>query len=99
SPPAIKEVLYFAERLEEARMPRGALVVNRFHLPPPFATEGVGEADARRAIDERGLSLEEDAAERLVQAHGDAVKLASLDASHVELLAGASTGTPIVRVA
>ena len=35
SPPAIKEVLFFAERLAEANMPRGALVVNRFHLLHP----------------------------------------------------------------
>src|SRR5436190_10757832 len=41
SPPSIQEVLYFAERLTEASMPRGAFVVNRFHLPPPHAKEGV----------------------------------------------------------
>src|SRR5688572_1642663 len=61
SPPAIKEVLYFAERLEEARMPRGALVVNRFHLPPARASEGITEADAAAGIAARSLALEEDA--------------------------------------
>jgi anion-transporting ArsA/GET3 family ATPase len=95
SPPAIKEVLYFAERLEEAQMPRGALVVNRFHLPPPFP---VGVEDAAAGIRERGLSLEEDAPDRLVRAHEDAAKLAALDASHVRAL-GATTGMPIARVA
>lgn len=99
SPPAIKEVLYFAERLEQAKMPRGALVVNRFHLPPPFASEGVSEADAARGIAERGISLEEDAPARLAQAHADAVKLALLDAGHVRSLEVGTGGLPIVRVA
>ena len=97
SPPAIKEVLYFAERLEEAKMPRGALVVNRFHLPPARAMEGVTEADAAAGIAARGLLLEEDAPSRIVQAHLDSVKLAMLDAAHVRALASASM--PIVRVA
>jgi anion-transporting ArsA/GET3 family ATPase len=103
SPPAIKEVLYFAERLAEAKMPRGALVVNRFHLPPPYADSSaavrVTEEEAAKGIAERGLSLEEDAPERIVRAHADAVKLASLDASHVVALGGSTSGTPIVRVA
>ncbi|MBX3227239.1 MAG: ArsA family ATPase [Labilithrix sp.] len=98
SPPAIKEVLYFAERLAEAEMPRGALVVNRFHLPPAGAAT-LSREDAARAIAEHGLQLDEDAPERIVQAHGDQVKLAALDASHVRALEGATQGTPIVRVA
>jgi anion-transporting ArsA/GET3 family ATPase len=99
SPPSIQEVLYFAERLTEAHMPRGAFVVNRFHLPPPRAAEGVTEADAHAAIAARGLTLEEDAASRIVQAHADAVKLAALDARHLRVLDGAAGRTPIVRVA
>ena len=99
SPPSIQEVLYFAERLTEAHMPRGAFVVNRFHLPPPRAAEGVTEADAQAAIDARGLVLEDDAASRIVQAHVDAVKLAALDARHLRVLDGASGSTPVVRVA
>lgn len=98
SPPAIKEVLYFAERLAEAHMPRGALVVNRFHLPPPFANE-VKEKDAEAAVLARGLSLDDDAPSRLVRAHTDAVKLAELDATNVRALGSAATGMPIVRVA
>lgn len=98
SPPAIREVLYFAERLEEARMLRGALVVNRFHLPPRHA-EGVSVADAAAGIAARGLDLEDDAPARLVTAHADAVKLAALDAAHVRALSGAASDTPLVRVA
>jgi anion-transporting ArsA/GET3 family ATPase len=99
SPPAIKEVLYFAERLEEASMPRGAFVVNRFHEPPRRANEGITEADAAAGIAARSLSLEDDAPTRLVQAHADSVKLAALDAHHLRALEASARQTPIVRVA
>jgi anion-transporting ArsA/GET3 family ATPase len=99
SPPSIQEVLYFAERLVDADMPRGAFVVNRFHVPPPRAAEGVTEADAAAGIAARGLRLEDDAPSRLVRAHVDAVKLAALDARHLRALDAASGTTPIVRVA
>lgn len=99
TPPAIKEVLYFAERLDEARMPRGALVVNRFHVLPPYAQQGVSEVDAAQGIAARGLTLEEDAPVRLVQAHSDAMKLAALDASNVRVLETNTRGMPTVRVA
>jgi anion-transporting ArsA/GET3 family ATPase len=98
SPPAIKEVLYFAERLEEANMPRGALVVNRFHLPPPFAKEGVSEEHAAKGVERYGLALEEDAPYRLVKAHADFLKLALQDEANVRALLGAA-GLPLVRVA
>lgn len=99
SPPAIREVLYFAERLAEANMPRGALVVNRFHVLPPYVNEGVTEADAARAVAERGVTLEDDAAARIVRSHEDAAKIALLDASHVRALEASTGGMPIVRVA
>lgn len=95
SPPAIAEVMYFAERLEEAKMPRGALVVNRFRLPPALPTLTV--EDARAGIAAHGLALDEDAPARLVEAHEGAMKLAALDAANVRVLA--SPGLPLVRVA
>jgi anion-transporting ArsA/GET3 family ATPase len=98
APPSIQEVLYFAERLEEAKMPRGAFVVNRYHVAPARA-DGLTVADARSAIAARGLALEEDAPERLVRAHVDATKLAALDARHLRALETSAHGTPIVRVA
>ena len=97
SPPAIKEVLYFAERLQEAQMPRGALVVNRFHVPPPYPTVTI--EDAAKACRDRGLSLEEDGPERLARAHEDAARLAALDAAHVRALEATTGETPITRVA
>ena len=54
SPPSIQEVLYFADRLSDAHMPRGAFVVNRFHLPPA-RSEGITAAEAASAIAGRAL--------------------------------------------
>jgi len=99
SPPSIQEVLYFSERLTEAHMPRGAFVVNRFHLPPPRAGSGVTPVAAAAAIASHGLTLDDDAPGRMVSAHVDAVRLASLDARHLRALDVSAEGTPIIRVA
>lgn len=99
SPPSIQEVLYFAERLDEAKLPRGAFVVNRYHMPPLRADEGVTVAEAARSIAARNLELEDDAPSRLVEAHAGVVKLAALDARHLRMLDGASKTSPIVRIA
>jgi hypothetical protein len=96
---SINEVLYFSDRLEEAKMPRGALVVNRFRLPPPGADRPPTQAEAAEAIARHGLHLEEDAPDRLVRAFGDAVRLAALDAQHLTALGDRAKGRfPVVRV-
>ncbi len=99
APMSIKEVLFFSDRLGEAKMPRGAFVVNRFRVPPPGAEAPPTEADAAAAVARRSLGLEDDAPARLVHAHADAVRLAALDALHVRSLDDrAKGGVPIVRV-
>jgi anion-transporting ArsA/GET3 family ATPase len=99
APMSIREVLYFSERLEQARMPRGAFVVNRFRTPPPRADEKISGQDAKEAIAARKLALDDDAPDRLVHAHADAVKLAALDAYYIRLLDERShKSVPIVRV-
>jgi anion-transporting ArsA/GET3 family ATPase len=99
APMSIQEVLFFSERLEEAKMPRGALVVNRFRLPPPSAGLPPSVKEAAAAVAKHGLHLEEDAPERLVRAHTDAIQLAALDERHVRLLDQRARGrVPIVRV-
>jgi anion-transporting ArsA/GET3 family ATPase len=99
APMSIQEVLFFSERLEEASMPRGAFVVNRFRVPPPSADAPPPVADAAAAIARHGLHLEDDGAGRLVHAHADAVRLATLDALHVRSLDQRAQGkVPIVRV-
>jgi anion-transporting ArsA/GET3 family ATPase len=100
APMSIQEVLFFSERLEEARMPRGAFVVNRFRLPPPGADAPPTVQEAAEAVARHGLKLDDDAPARLVRAHGDAVRLASLDALHVGALDARARGkVPIVRIA
>ena len=99
APMSIQEVLFFSERLEEAKMPRGAFVVNRFRVPPPGAGAPPSPRDAAEAVARHALKLEDDAADRLVHAHADAVRLASLDALHVRSLDDRARGrVPIVRV-
>jgi anion-transporting ArsA/GET3 family ATPase len=99
APMSIKEALYFSERLVEHAMPRGAFIVNRFRMPPPRAKEGVTAADAARAIERAHLTLEDEAPERFVRAHADAVKLAQLDLRHVRQLTGeAANSVPVVLV-
>jgi anion-transporting ArsA/GET3 family ATPase len=99
APMTIQEVLFFSDRLEHSRMPRGAFVVNRFRLPPAFANEPPSPSEVSSAVAAHMLALDEDAPSRLVQAHADAVHLAALDAMHVRGLDERTKGeVPIVRI-
>jgi anion-transporting ArsA/GET3 family ATPase len=99
APMSIKEVLFFSERLEESKMPRGAFVVNRFRLPPPAADSPPSLAETAEALARHALKLEDEAPARLNHAHSDAVRLAALDASNVKGLDVRARGqVPIVRV-
>jgi anion-transporting ArsA/GET3 family ATPase len=99
APMSIQEVLFFSDRLEASHMPRGAIVVNRFRLPPPSPDAPPSAREVAEAIAAHGLALEDDAPSRLVQAHKDAVHLAALDAMYVrELDERAKGSVPIVRI-
>lgn len=100
APMSLREVRYFAERLLEHAMPLGAFVVNRLHLPPRGATRPATKSEAAGAIREAGLesALGDGGDERLVQAHGDAFALATLDAHNVAALADVTRGARVVRV-
>jgi anion-transporting ArsA/GET3 family ATPase len=101
APMSLREVRYFAERLIEHRMPLGAFVVNRLHVPPRGASGPATEAEAAAAL--RASSLEasfgDDGAERVVRAHTDAFALAALDARHLEVIDDFTESAPVVRVA
>jgi anion-transporting ArsA/GET3 family ATPase len=100
APMSIQEVVFFSDRLVQSGMPRGAFVVNRFRPPPPLAASAPTEQQAAQAAAARGLKLEDDGAARLVQAHGDAMRLAALDALHLMALDARATGdVPVIRVA
>jgi anion-transporting ArsA/GET3 family ATPase len=97
SPVSIQEVLYFEGRLKEAKMPRGAFVVNRVREPPK-SDRPVRPDDIVRAITERAVPLDADAPGRVLRAYQDASKLAALDALHLRSLTASAEGLPIVRI-
>lgn len=99
APMSIREVLYFSERLRESNMPRGALVVNRFHRPPPSGDAPPVERDVAGAIASHGLRLGDGAPQRLLAAYADALRLSALDAMHVRSLDDLTgRSVPIVRI-
>jgi anion-transporting ArsA/GET3 family ATPase len=84
SPMAIREALFFSERLAAQQMRRDAIVVNRVHRAP----RSIPTTDEiRSSLETHGLELGPDAADRLAravadeaaQAEADAVRLAELD--------------------
>ena len=81
-------------------MPRGAMVVNRFRVPPPFAGDApIPVGKAAQAVAAQKLVLDDDAAERLTRAHLDAVNLANLDAHHVSRMeVQLPAGLPVVKI-
>jgi anion-transporting ArsA/GET3 family ATPase len=98
SPVSIQEALYFEGRLAEAKMPRGAFVVNRVRQPPAPAP-GLTEGKVADAVRDHGLTLSAGAPARLLRAYDDASKLAALDALHVRALyERAGDELPIVEV-
>ncbi len=98
-PMSVREVVYFSDRLREHEMPRGALVVNRVHVPPAYAEAKVDEKEIARVVKGRGVALEDDAPARIAKAHADAGKLAALDARHLAGLAElVGSEVPVVRV-
>jgi hypothetical protein len=85
-PLAIREVLYFAERLRQQRMRRDAVVVNRVN---PRLGGLPNEAQIAEAIATRGLRLLEDAPARLLRAAEDEDGLGHQDALRLIALEGA----------
>jgi anion-transporting ArsA/GET3 family ATPase len=99
APVSIDEVLFFNDRLVESSMPRGAFVVNRFRGANKEGGPAPSEADVAGAAAHLGLALEKGGPERLLRAHGDADRLAALDAVHVEgLKRHVRDAVPIVKV-
>jgi anion-transporting ArsA/GET3 family ATPase len=85
-PLAIREALFFAERLEAQGMKRDALVVNRVHptygdLPDPAAIAA--------ALAAAGVAMRDDAPERLRRAAADESRQGRMDRLHLVALEGA----------
>ncbi|HMR75977.1 MAG TPA: ArsA-related P-loop ATPase [Polyangiaceae bacterium] len=94
APAAIREALYFAERLEASGMRRDAIVVNRVNRPPPPRPT---LSDVRAAMQAHSLSLGAGGGERLLAALDDERARADVDAKNLEILA-AQSEAGVVRV-
>ncbi|NUQ79958.1 MAG: ArsA family ATPase [Polyangiaceae bacterium] len=90
-PLAIREVLYFAERLRQLRMRRDAFVVNRVN---PRVGDLPAEEAIAEALRERGIPVADDAAARLRKAAEDEDRLGRQDALHLIALDGALDDDP-----
>ncbi len=83
APAAIREALYFADRLKSSGMRRDAFVVNRVHRPPPPRPTVDQVSEAMRA---HNLSLGHGVSERLLAALDDEGARAAVDAKNLELI-------------
>jgi anion-transporting ArsA/GET3 family ATPase len=79
-PLAVREVLFFADRLREQNMHRDAFVVNRVH---PAYGPIPDLADVEAVLRKRSVDLGADAARRLRQATEDERRMGKLDALHL----------------
>ncbi len=92
APMAIREVLFFAERLQAQGMARDAFVVNRVHRAPKSVAT---LAQAEAALKRHGITLKADGAARLVRAVDEEQQLADLDRSYLDRLEkGRTTSNP-----
>jgi anion-transporting ArsA/GET3 family ATPase len=96
---AIREALFFAERLAEQGMRRDALVINRVHRRPRFDP---APPQIQKSLERHGLELGENGAERLSIALRDEFAQAESDAAHLnalrDVLAAGGNGNAPPRV-
>jgi anion-transporting ArsA/GET3 family ATPase len=94
-PMSLREVRFFAERLERQGIRPSAFVVNRVHhVTPTSATEGeIAEALARH-----GIALGADGPKRILDAARQEHRLGELDRLHLIALEGGDSPTPVVEV-
>ena len=85
APDAVAEAKFFGDRLHDAEMPFGGVVVNRMH------TEGEGEGDVP-------AGLEDDLARRLAENFDDFHALAERDRRSVDALAADVGERPVIVV-
>jgi anion-transporting ArsA/GET3 family ATPase len=101
---AVREALFFHERLASSQMPFSGFVVNRVHEPRPAritAAEAVAQLAEVPAVRELGLSGTSlhMAAEALIAAHADLEVLAAADRDAIaRLRAAGGPGSRLVQV-
>ncbi len=80
APAAVREALFFADRLDEQGMHRDAFVVNRVHKPPRAHPS---RDEIQRAIERHRLDLGASGVERLEQALAEETELAETDTAEL----------------
>jgi anion-transporting ArsA/GET3 family ATPase len=101
SPLAIREVLYFSERLQEQGMRSDAFVINRLHRHPKVAPS-VDEIED--AVTRHGLVLGTRAPQRILQSVNEELVLSELDARNLRELTNAlrhestEPAHPLIRI-
>ena len=83
APVAVREILFFSDRLKEQGMQPDAFVVNRVHRAP------VGQPDLdeiRDAVKRHNVTLEADGPKRLEQSVADEIRQAATDKEHLRSL-------------
>jgi anion-transporting ArsA/GET3 family ATPase len=90
---AVREVLFFSERLAEAGMPRGAFVINRIRKPAV-------EPEPTPAALAKALDGDTELAARVFAARRENEALSALDESSVAplLMGAAAAGATVVRI-
>lgn len=84
APLAIREVLFFAERLADQGMQSDAFVINRLHRAPRAEPT---RDQVEQALRKHGLDLGPGGSERIMTAVSDELALAELDRRHIGSLA------------
>lgn len=95
APAAVREALYFADRLREQGMDQDALVVNRVHRRPRAMPS---KEQIAAAVAHHGIELGAGGAERLGRALHEEQALAELDAAHLaelERLVAGGNAVPV----
>ncbi len=98
---AIREALFFHQRLAEAEMPFAGFVVNKVHADLPLAEDPATLPDRVAAVAEvAALELQPGtvriATEAMVASHNDLQRLAEADRSAVDQLRAAANPAPVV---
>jgi anion-transporting ArsA/GET3 family ATPase len=91
APMALREAMFFAERLEQQGMKKDAFVINRVHRRPRYQPS---RDEIEAALDRHQVSLGPNAPERLLRALDDELLSAEADGAHLSRLKSALSGTP-----
>jgi anion-transporting ArsA/GET3 family ATPase len=93
-PMSIREIVFFAERLRDLKMPRDALIINRVHaISAVTSDEPIGAV-----LEAYGIRLGETGEDRVRRAAHEEAREGALDRAHLERLSPALANGSTLRV-